>query len=263
MLGLSATPTRDDGLTKVFEWFLGKPVYWEKTREADPDVVVRRIPFDCNEESYRNVPCDNRGEMILARLLTQVCECEPRAEMVDHLLSELVKDKRRRILVLSERKSHLERIEKGLPKDVTYGYYVGGMKEEIREAGAQTAQVLLGTYAMASEAMNIKTLNTMLMVSPRKKIEQSIGRILRVRKDERDVQPLIYDIVDSHDVYESQWRKRKAYYKKCAYRLEVPEDDTLTSFRVEESKRGRAKHSSNAAALHEEEEELKLLDDDE
>ena len=33
MLGLSATPKRDDGLTKVFEYYLGKPVYEEKTRE--------------------------------------------------------------------------------------------------------------------------------------------------------------------------------------------------------------------------------------
>ena len=29
MLGLSATPKREDGLTKVFEWFLGEPVYWD------------------------------------------------------------------------------------------------------------------------------------------------------------------------------------------------------------------------------------------
>ena len=266
MLGLSATPTRDDGLTKVFEWFLGTPVYWEKTREADPDVVVRRIPFDCNDEAYRNIPCDNRGEMILARLLTQVCECEMRSKVIDHLLRELVKEPQRRILVLSERKSHLERIESGLPKEVTRGYYIGGMKEEVREAGAQTAQVLLGTYAMASEAMNIKTLNTMVMVSPRKKIEQSIGRILRVRKSERDVQPLIYDIVDSHDVYESQWRKRKAYYKKCAYRLEMPEDETMTRFRAIEDGRSKKRHpmegGSNAAEV-EAESACPFLDSDE
>ncbi len=263
MLGLSATPTRDDGLTKVFEWFLGKPVYWEKTREADPDVIVRRIPFDCNDEAYRNVPCDNRGEMILARLLTQVCECEPRSELLDTLLQELVKDTRRRILVLSERKSHLERIERGLPKEVTRGYYIGGMKEEVREEGARSAQVLLGTYAMAREAMNIKTLNTMIMASPRKKIEQSIGRILRVRKDERDVQPLIYDIVDSHDVYESQWRKRKAYYKKCAYRLEVPEDETLTRFRVEEGRGKKASLTQGGSQSEEPEESgCPFLDDD-
>jgi len=220
MLGLSATPTRDDGLTKVFEWFLGKPVYWEKTREADPHVIVKKVDFESEDDKYNNVPTDFQGETILARLLTQIVECEERNEVIDQLLTDLVKEPKRRILVLSERKSHLERIERGLPKGTTFGYYIGGMKEDVREEGARTAQVLLGTYAMASEAMNIKSLNTMIMASPRKKIEQSTGRILRTRKDEREVEPLIVDIVDSHDVYQSQWGKRKAYYKRCAYKIE-------------------------------------------
>jgi hypothetical protein len=73
---------------------------------------------------------------------------------------------------------------------------------------------------MASEAMNIKSLNTMIMASPRKKIEQSTGRILRVKKDERLVDPLIVDIIDSHDVYQGQWNKRRIYYKKCKYKIE-------------------------------------------
>ena len=223
MLGLSATPTRDDGLTKVFEWFLGKPVYWEKTREADPDVIVRKITFNTDDPLYSEVPTDARGETVLARLLTQIVNCEERNQRIDEIMRDLVKDAKRRILVLSERKSHLERIEQGLRKNVkgvSIGYYIGGMKEEVREEGARTAQVLLGTYAMASEAMNIKTLNTMVMASPRKKIEQSTGRILRVRKDEREVVPMIIDIVDSHDVYQNQWGKRRVYYRKCAYKIE-------------------------------------------
>lgn len=221
MLGLSATPTRDDGLTKVFEWFLGKPVYWEKTREADPDVIVKKVEFDCEDPKYSEVPTDPRtGDPILARLLTQVVECEERNQKIDEILADLVKESKRRILVLSERKSHLERIERGLPKGTTVGYYIGGMKEDVREEGARTAQVLLGTYAMASEAMNIKTLNTMIMASPRKKIEQSTGRILRTRKDEREVEPVIVDVVDSHEVYQSQWMKRRAYYKVCAYKID-------------------------------------------
>ncbi len=221
MLGLSATPTRDDGLTCVFEWFLGQPVHWEKTREADPDVVVRRLDFHSEDAAYAEVPVDRMGDTVLARLLTQVCECEERNEAIDALLADLVRDTRRRILVLSERKSHLERIERGLGKEVTRGWYIGGMKEDVREEGARTAQVLLGTYAMASEAMNIKTLNTMIMASPRKKIEQSTGRILRVKKDAREVNPIIIDIVDGHDVYQNQWLKRRAYYRKCAYKIEV------------------------------------------
>jgi hypothetical protein len=185
--------------------------------------------------------------------------------MIDEVMAGLVAEKDRRILVLSDRKAHLERIENGhkptllarlrkvqkeelnkdgkvielsiteikarlkglgldysggLPEGTTVSYYIGGMKEDVREEGAKTSQVLLGTYAMASEAMNIKTLNTMVMASPRKKIEQSTGRILRVQKNARTVEPLIIDIVDSHGVYQGQWNKRRIYYKKCAYKVE-------------------------------------------
>ena len=226
MLGLSATPVRDDGLTKVFEWFLGKPVYWEKQREADPDVIVKKVSFSTDDPEYTTVPVDFRGEPVLARLLTQVISCEARNELIDEIMKDLVKEPKRRILVLSDRKVHLERIEQGLPAGVSASYYIGGMKEEVREEGAKTSQVLLGTYAMASEAMNIKTLNAMVMVSPRKKIEQSTGRILRTRKDEREIQPLIIDIVDSHDIYQGQWLKRRAYYKKCAYKIQMSEKAT-------------------------------------
>ena len=231
MLGLSATPVRDDGLTKVFEWFIGKPVYWEKVREADPDVIVRKVAFDSDDPAYSNEPRDFRGEVALATLLTQILEYEPRNEKIDEIMAELVACADRRILVLSDRKTHLERIEKGLPKGTTVSYYIGGMKEEVRESGARTAQVLLGTYAMASEAMNIKTLNTMLMASPRRKIEQSTGRILRVQKADRKVQPLIVDVVDMHGIYQGQWLKRRVYYKKCAYKMEtevvVKEDEEV------------------------------------
>lgn len=219
MLGLSATPTRDDGLTRVFEWFIGKPAYWEKVREPDPDVIVRKVDFKTDDPAYCNEPVDFRGELVLATLLTQVLDCEARNQVIDQVMAELVAEKERRILVLSDRKAHLERIQAGLPKGTTVSYYIGGMKEEVREEGARTAQVLLGTYAMASEAMNIKTLNTMVMASPRKKIEQSTGRILRVQKNARTIEPLIVDIVDSHGVYQGQWNKRRMYYKKCKYKI--------------------------------------------
>lgn len=100
-------------------------------------------------------------------------------------------------------------------------YYVGGMKEEEREAGAKEARVLLASYAMASEAMNIKHLNCVVLASPRKKVEQSTGRILRVQKHQREVYPLIVDIVDSHGLYQSQWKKRATYYKRCAYQIQL------------------------------------------
>ena len=94
------------------------------------------------------------------------------------------------------------------------------MKEAVREGGAATARVILASYAMASEAMNIKSLNSVVLASPRKNVEQSTGRILRVQVDKRVVQPVIVDIIDDHSMYKGQWAKRSAYYKKCAYQIE-------------------------------------------
>ena len=220
MLGLSATPTREDGLSKVFEWFIGKPVYWEKTREADPDVIVQKVMFSTDDPTYNEVPVDSRGEPVLARLVTQVVSNDARNCMIDGILQKVLEEPLRKILVLSERKEHLNRINANLPPGTTSSYYIGGMDSETRQSGAATARVLLGTYAMASEAMNVKTLNTMIMISPRRKIEQSTGRILRTQKSVREIPPLIIDIVDSHGVYQGQWCKRKIYYKKCAYKIE-------------------------------------------
>lgn len=237
MLGLSATPTRDDGLTKVFEWFLGKPVYWEKTREPDPQVVVRLEQFSTDNADYNEIPTDYKGDPVLARLLTKIVECPERNAHIAKLIKEIAEEPQRRILVLSERIGHLEAIETLLKSSgLTMSYYVGGMKEEEREAGARVSRILLASYAMASEAMNIKHLNCVIMASPRKKVEQSTGRILRVQKDQRQIHPLIVDIVDSHGMYQGQWRKRAAYYKRCAYRIQVGDQDESETKEEEDSK---------------------------
>jgi superfamily II DNA or RNA helicase len=224
MLGLSATPTRDDGLTKVFEWYLGKPVYWEKRREADPTVIVKALQFVSEDTNYTTVPTDYKGDPVLARLLGQVIDCKERNVWIAEQILDLVKEPGRRILVLGERIKQLEVLEQLLLEaepTLTIGYYVGGMKEAVREAAGREAQVLLASYAMASEAMNIKSLNAVVLASPRKKVEQSVGRILRERPQERKLAPLILDVLDSHGVYMGQWRKRRAFYKACGYKIQI------------------------------------------
>lgn len=229
LLGLSATLIRDDGLTKVFEWYLGPPVYWEKTREPDATVTVRQVRFTTTEPEYNREQLDYKGDLVMARMLTQIVQSPERNATIAKLLIELLKNPHRKILVLSERIEHLKTIEQLIPEFAEQiGYYIGGMKEEKRESGAKTARVLLASYSMASEAMNIKELNTVILASPRKKVEQSTGRILRQRKEERKVAPLIIDIVDSHGIYVTQWRKRLQYYKQCGYKIEriaLLEDD--------------------------------------
>jgi superfamily II DNA or RNA helicase len=96
----------------------------------------------------------------------------------------------------------------------TVGYYVGGMKQnKLQET--EEKQIVLATYAMAAEALDIKTLSTLVMITPKTDITQSVGRILRMKHDN----PIIVDIIDSHDVFQKQWLQRKRFYKKCNYQI--------------------------------------------
>jgi superfamily II DNA or RNA helicase len=84
---------------------------------------------------------------------------------------------------------------------------------------SENMQVLLGTYSMSSEGMDIPELNTLIMASPKSDIEQSVGRILR--KDHEDITPKIFDIVDDFSVFTNQGNKRRQFYKKNNYETYV------------------------------------------
>jgi superfamily II DNA or RNA helicase len=96
------------------------------------------------------------------------------------------------------------------------GYYVGGMSE-IELKKSEKKQVILASFSMASEALDIPSLNAEFLITPKTDIVQSVGRVLRAKHAFCD--PIIYDIKDNHIVFEKQWLKRKAYYKKQNYNI--------------------------------------------
>jgi superfamily II DNA or RNA helicase len=220
MLGLSATPDREDGLSCVFEYHLGDPVYKNTKRAPDKEAVVKAVWFNSEDPAYKEVPVNWRGEPITAKLLNQVADFEPRNKKIIELIDEYAKDKDRFILILSDRISQLEWIEKALNEWSTkyvHGYYIGGMKQSKLDDNADKCQILLATYQMASEAFSVKKLNTVILATPRKNVEQSTGRIFRQRIDERKVAPHIVDIIDSHDCHKRRWFVRQKFYKECEY----------------------------------------------
>jgi superfamily II DNA or RNA helicase len=96
------------------------------------------------------------------------------------------------------------------------GYYVGGMKEtQLKQS--EKKQVILSTYIMVSEGLDIPTLNAEFLITPKTDIVQTVGRVLRAKHPYSH--PIIYDFVDSHDLFQRQWLKRKAYYKKQNYKI--------------------------------------------
>lgn len=222
MLGLSATPERSDGLTKVFTWALGPITYQIKHREADESVKAITYRYTANDPVYSKPPFNYRGEVIRARLLNQIADYKPRTQYLVSKLIPLVEEGRK-ILILSDRREHLADFEKMLRKlnILDIGYYVGAMKQEDLDKSDKRA-VILGTFAMASEAMNIPALNTILLATPKSNIEQSVGRILREKKEARKFAPLILDVLDAeHYGCIGQYNRRSKYYKACGYKVYV------------------------------------------
>ena len=120
------------------------------------------------------------------------------------------------IMILAHNKNILKYLHDAIQHRniATVGYYIGGMKEQALKE-TEGRKVVIATYAMAAEALDIKTLTTLIMATPKTDIEQSVGRILR----DKHSNPIVVDIVDSHDTFKNQWRKRKTFYKKENYKI--------------------------------------------
>jgi len=223
MLGLSATPERIDGLDNVFQWFIGPIRYQIKVREADDSVEVKVLKFTSADPVYAMEPTDCRGEVSRPILCNQLAAYAPRTKAIcDELEPALTEG--RKLLVLSDRRSHLAAFETEFKARgfTSIGYYVGGMKAEARDESA-TEQIILATFALAAEGMNVRDLNTVALVTPKSRIEQAVGRIFRLKKEERQFAPIIYDIHDTHECLQGQYKKRLAFYKQCAYRIMIKE----------------------------------------
>ena len=216
MLGISATVDRKDGLTRVINMFIGPKIYSEK-REDDDLVCVRAIEYISSDPEFNEVEHDFRGNTKYSTMITKLCEFGPRSDFIVRVLGDLQKENpESQIMVLSHNRSLLEYLHAAIVFRgfASVGYYVGGMKQaHLQETEGK--QIVLATYAMASEALDIKTLSTLVMVTPKTDIIQSVGRILRVKHEN----PIIVDIVDRHDVFQNQFKQRKTYYRKCNYRI--------------------------------------------
>ena len=220
MLGLSATPDRKDGLSKVFEYYLGNMVYCVKQRDPDK-VQVKLINYYSHKEEYITPEINIvTGKINSPLMITKVCQYKHRTQVMIKEIINCVKENRR-VLILSERREHLQYFFNQLNElNIECGYYVGGMKQNDLDISAQK-KVVLGTFHLASEGMDVPSLNTVILASPKSDIEQSIGRIFRQKAEDRTHVPLIIDVVDQNiPSFKRQFTKRNKIYKQNKYLIE-------------------------------------------
>lgn len=216
MLGLSATMNRKDGTTKVFKMFLGNVIFKGK-RDDIREVTVRAIDYFVNDEEFNREATDYRGNPAYSTMISKLCEYNRRSEFILKIITDmLVENPSQQIMILAHNKNVLKYLHDAISHRniASVGYYIGGMKEAALKL-TESKKIVIATYSMAAEALDIKTLTTLIMATPKTDIEQSVGRILR----EKHSNPIVVDIIDSHSIFKNQWKKRRTFYNKENYKI--------------------------------------------
>jgi len=220
-LGLSATMNRKDGLTKVFKMFLGEIIHKEK-RKDENTVLVKAINYKVNDEDFNRIEYDYRGNPKFSTMISKLCTFNPRSELILKIVkTEINNNPEQQILILAHNKNLLTYLFKAIEyrNIASVGYYVGGMKQNDLK-NSESKKIIIATYSMAAEALDIKTLTTLVLATPKTDIEQAVGRILRVKHSS----PLILDIIDQHDLFKKQWLKRRTFYHKNNYQILISDN---------------------------------------
>ena len=218
MIGLTATPNRKDGMTKVLKWYIGDIIFSVKNKKLD-DVFVERyiINSDTIDNYNKEYIIPYNGSVKMATMINNIASYIKRTNLILSTIQNIVKTDRQ-ILLLSDRKDQLNYIfDKVTDNNIcSVGYYVGGMKQA-KLKDSETKQLILATYPMANEGLDIPTLNTLILATPKSDIIQSIGRIMRKKHDEYP--PLILDFIDTFSIFDNQANKRLKIFTKNNYMI--------------------------------------------
>lgn len=251
LLGLSAEPIRKDGMNLVFEYYLGNVIYQRTRQQSNAEVNYPIQVF--NFQLHSNDPCfeavyDSSNNKLLYKMEENIVTYDKRNMFIIYLLKNLFNPEispftqDRQILVLSARNDgHLPLLYELLRLHCPHlkvGFYVGRnginkKKHSIILEESKSSHIILGTYDMAQEGLNIKSLNAIFLASPlvglqnqvirgQKKefsndIKQTVGRIFRDKKS--FIPRLIFDLTDCFANYIEWARQRMRYYQKENYEI--------------------------------------------
>lgn len=212
IVGMSATPDRSDGLEHVLYWLLGPVSFVYKRLPSitgiSGTVHVRRIKGIPIEDSFTAW-----GKLNFADMLTTLASNTNRNMLIITQFRTL-QQTRAKILVITAFRDHAELLSSKLEIGLIHG-----------SRSEQGPSHFVATYGMLEEGFDDASIDTLILCTPRSRVQQTIGRAERTQEGKRI--PLVIDIVDSHSIFESMWWKRHKFYKSRGFTIEssVKESD--------------------------------------
>lgn len=231
ILGLTATPYRKDGHQKILFMQCG-PVRHEMKISGDhlisKRVIVRETSLKLSESLGQRPPIHLIWDELTANA--------SRLKLIAKDVLEAVTASRFP-LVISDRKEHLEALEKEITNlssstrvlrlEGTMGKKARkAIMEKVKKAADENSPIcLLATASLIGEGVDIPRLDTLFLAMPisfKGRMVQYAGRLHRQCPGKKDV--IIYDYLDTcSGLTVSMYRKRLQAYKSMGYKIHSPE----------------------------------------
>lgn len=199
LIGLSATPYRPDGLDGLLDFYFGEGN--KVVRELYHPHIVYKIKTSVTYEE------DTKQ---WNSLITSQCMNEERNNFIVELISKF---KDRCILVLCKRIEQAKYIFEKLQK-------IGeksSLMVENKNTFDKDSRVIVAGVLKCGVGFSFSKLNTLILASDVISSEteeymiQILARVIRTR----EVQPIVFDIVDNHGVLQKHFLVRKRVYEKA------------------------------------------------
>lgn len=228
--GLTATPKRADGLERCMTALLGNIEHTIPKEEVKKFTCPVRV--EKRETGYKpdlDVILAGDGTIVYSDLIKDLTSDRKRNEKIAEDIKALINsDETARILVLSDRVEHLSTLREILSEYKVRQLMALSNSKKAREERRQVLKdlndgninVVLATYALAKEGLDVPNLNYVVFASPQKDettVTQSAGRV--GRKAEGKEYGTVIDYVDDFGMLRGFSKKRNSIYKKLEYEV--------------------------------------------
>ncbi len=210
MLGLSATPYRRDGLSKLIGWYLGEHRVTVDIATLHQVGAVLRPKIINRETDFNYIYCDDYQDMI-----SELVSNKPRNEMIAHDV-KTQSSSGGLSLVVSDRVAHLNELATlcGTDHEILTGKTPAKKRREIvRNLHKGNIPILFSTLSLIGEGFDCPSMDTLFLASPIKfsgRLKQVVGRVLRPSESK---EPLVFDYIDKRvGVLEYQAKARQKEY---------------------------------------------------
>lgn len=216
-LGLSATPEREDGHTKLVDWSFGPRLLVKTVQElvADGFLMMPRLVEVPTSFEHEVSATDPRRVTKLHRAL--VADDARNQLIVDLAAWEVHAGET--VLLLSNRKPHCRKLGRmlgalGIDARVVVGTTKkSDRKGDLGDLRSGAAPIVIAT-SLADEGLNVERLSRIILAFPEKARGKTIQRVGRLTRMWSGKDPVIFDVVDPG----VEMLVRRAGERKRAYR---------------------------------------------